>query len=150
MMKASIKIILLVIFVVNIVICNAQQDSIKFKVIDYLIEKGQLNEINNKKDYIHNIFIVNLIQKKKGEYNAEDYLFKIGTHSSHSFYYLMLKNGEKYEFIDVNDLDEALIHFINVSRENNQPSEDILLGIEAIIKQVYQKNSNAIPWKVTK
>ena len=150
MMKASIKIILLAIFVVNIVNCKAQQDSIKLKVIDYLIEKGQLEKTNNVRDYINGIFIVNMAHKNNAENNAEDYLFKIGTYSSHSFYYLMLKNVGKYEFIDVNDLDEALIHFINISRENNRSSEDILIDIEAIIKLVYQKNSNAIPWKVAK
>jgi len=37
----------------------------------------------------------------------------------------MIKNGGKSEFIDVTNLDEALIHFINVSKEYNRSSEDI-------------------------
>jgi hypothetical protein len=144
-MKASIRIILFAIFLANIVNCKAQQDSIKLKVINYLICKGQLEKTNNNRDYIQNIFIVNMAQKNTNENKAEDYLFKIGAFSSHGFDYLMIKNGENYEFIDVKNLDEALLHFIRVSRDNNRSSEDILKNVEAIIT-IYQRNSKAIPW----
>ena len=98
-MKASIKIILFAIFLANIFNCNAQQDSIKLKVINYLIDKGQLEKTNNVRDYMQAIFIVDLVHKNNNEKKAEDYLFKIGTYSSHGYNYIMIKNGEKYEFM---------------------------------------------------
>jgi len=144
-MKTSIRIILSVFLLINGIACKAQQDSLKYKVINYLIQKGELDKTNNIKEYINNVFIVNLIKQKNNEYNSANYLYKIGTHTSHSFYYLMLKSRNKYEFIDVKKIDEVLVHVINVSKENKRPSEEILKNVEAIIT-IYQRNSKAIPW----
>jgi len=144
-MKTFIKLFLLIIFLINVANCKAQQDSLNYKVIDYLIKKGELDKTNNNKDYFNNIFIVNLI-KKKNEPNFKCYLYKIGLYSSHSSSYLLLTNKNKYEFIDVRNLDEVLMHIIKVSREKKRPSEEILKNVEAIIV-MYQMNLKAIPWK---
>jgi len=144
-MKTSIKIILLVILLINGINCKAQQDSLKYKVINYLIEKGELDKTNNIKDYNDNVFIVKLIKQKNSKCDAANYLYKIGTHSSHYFYYLLLKNGNKYEFIDVKKIDEVLIHIIKISKEKKRPSKEILENVEAILA-LYQRNLKAIPW----
>jgi hypothetical protein len=143
-MRTSIKIALLAILLISKINCKAQQDSLKFKIIDFMIEKGELDKTNNKNDYIDNVFIVNLIKQEK-ECNAKNYLYKIGVHASHSLYYLMLKNGNKYEFMDVKKLDEVLMHIIGVSRESNRSSEETLKNVEAVIA-LYQRNLKVIPW----
>lgn len=144
-MRKLFRIALLIILFVNSRNCKAQQDSLKYKVINYLIEKGELNETNNRKEYIDNVFIVNLVRQKNNVYNAENFLYKIGTHTSHSFYYLMLRNGNKYEFIDVKKLDEVLVNIINFSKEKKRSSEEILKSVEAILV-LYQRNLKAAPW----
>lgn len=144
-MKTSIKIILLVILLINGINCKAQQDSLKYKVVNYLIEKGELKKTNDNRDYFDNIFIVNLIKQKNSTFNDTNYLYKIGTHTSHSFVYLMLKNGNKYEFIDVKKIDEVLIYVIKFMKEKNRPSKEILENVEMIIA-LYQRNLKAIPW----
>lgn len=144
-MKKTFRILVFVIIFANSINCNAQQDSLKYKVINYLIEKGELNKTNNKKEYIDNIFIVNLVRQKSNIYDASNFIYKIGTHTSHSFYYLMLRNGNKYEFIDVKKIDEVLVYIINISKENKRPSKEILKNVEAILV-LYQRNLKAIPW----
>jgi hypothetical protein len=144
-MKTSMKIMLLAILLINSINCNAQQDSLKQKVINYLIEKGDLDKTNDIRDYFDNIFIVNLIKNKNSEFNNTNYLYKIGTHTSHSFVYLMLKNGNKYEFIDVKKIDEVIIHVIKFLKEKKRPSKEILENVEMIIA-LYQRNLKTVPW----
>jgi len=136
---------LLAILLINSINCNAQQDSLKQKVINYLIEKGDLDKTNDIRDYFDNIFIVNLIKNKNSEFNNTNYLYKIGTHTSHSFVYLMLKNGNKYEFIDVKKIDEVIIHVIKFLKEKKRPSKEILENVEMIIA-LYQRNLKTVPW----
>lgn len=142
-MKNSIKIVTL-IFIFFSVNCKAQQDSLKYKVVNYLIEKGELDRINNSEDYFDNIFIVNLINQKKNEHNV-NYSYRIGTYSSHSLFYLMLKDGNKITFLDVNKLNETLIFTINFLKEKKSTPKEILENVEEILI-MYKRNMNAIPW----
>ena len=61
------------------------------------------------------------------------------------FVYLMLKNGNKYEFIDVKKIDEVIIHVIKFLKEKKRPSKEILENVEMIIA-LYQRNLKTVPW----
>ncbi|MFN2379187.1 MAG: hypothetical protein ABR519_03130 [Bacteroidales bacterium] len=145
-MKIILSLIILVYMIFGESYCNGQQDSIKLKVIDYLIEKGELIDIENKVEYLDNIYIADLVEADKLENNESSYiLYKIGTFSSHSLTYLMVKKKQEYIMMDLKNIDEVLIYIINFLREKNKSPQEILDKIEAILF-LYQSNLKAIPW----
>jgi hypothetical protein len=122
--------------------CNAQTDSIKLKVINFLIEQGEIDSIQDKSQYFDNVYITNLIY---GHNNKQCAIYKIGVTYTHSFEYLMIKTKNDYTLLDLDNLDKVLILVINLLKQNKVSNNEIVANIEAIIG-VYQKNLKAIPW----
>jgi hypothetical protein len=121
-----------------------QQDALKLKVINYLIEKGELDEVKNKEKYLDNIYITDIVNSNSNKETC-DAIYNIGTFSSHSLNYLMVKNGQDYLMMDLNNLDEVLIYVIDFLKERKKSPQEILINVEAILL-LYQKNLKAMPW----
>lgn len=144
---------ILVLTILNVIICGesycfCQKDSLKLKVIDYLIKKGELNEIRDKTEYIDNIYLTDLLKADKSEIeDKKDALYKFGTFSSHSLTFIMVKKEKECIMMDLKNLDEVLIYIINFLKERNKSPKEILYCIEEILI-LYQKNLKAIPWTI--
>jgi hypothetical protein len=120
------------------------QDSSKLSIIEYLIKVGDLKPIENKQEYYNNIFITDLLTFKDIG-NKEQGIFKFGTYSAHSKTYLLLRNKDSFQILDLKRLDEVLIKEISFLKEIKIPANESLKYIEATIL-VYQKNLKSIPW----
>lgn len=120
------------------------QDSPKLYIIDYLIKIGDLKPIENKQEYYNNVFITDLVTFKEIG-NREQGIFKFGTFSAHSKTYILLKNKQNFQILDLITLDEALVKEISFLKESKTSAEESLKYIEATILE-YQKNLKAIPW----
>jgi hypothetical protein len=120
------------------------QDSSKLYIIDYLIKIGDLKPTDNKQEYYNNVFIVDLITFKEIG-SREQGVFKFGTFSAHSKAYILLKNRQSSQILDLLKLDEALVKEIFFLKESKIPPDESLKYIEATVLE-YQKNLKAIPW----
>jgi hypothetical protein len=118
--------------------------AVKLSVIEYLIKIGDLNPTDDKHKCDGNIFIVELT--KYVELNNQKIgVFKFGTYSDHSKTYLLLKEENEFQILDMQKLDEVLKTEIAFLKKNKKPPNIILKYIEATIAE-YQKNLKAIPW----
>jgi len=145
-MKNFISLILSLFFVSSLF---AQNKELKFKLIDFLMEKGELSRTKDKSEFLDDVFIVRLVRDEHDSNKNDICLYRCGMQASDSFYYLLIKNRNKYEIIEVKNLDKVLASVIDNFKKERRSSSDILKNIEAIIT-LYQINQKAIPWKGTK
>lgn len=119
-------------------------DNTKLKIIDYLIKIGDLNPIDNKEKYFSNIFIVDLLNFEE-DGNKGRGIFKFGTFTDHTKSYILLKDTDTFQILDLNKLDEDLLTELTFLRKLKISSSESLKYIEKTIIE-YQKNLKAIPW----
>ncbi len=124
----------------------AQNKELKFKLINFLMGKGELSKTEDKSKFLDDVFIVRLVRDEHDKNRNNICLYRCGIQASDSFYYLLLKKGDKYEIIDVKELDKVLANVIDALKKSKRSPSDILKNIEAIII-MYQINQKAIPWK---
>lgn len=144
-MKTKLLMLLITNLFCIVISCKAQQDSLKLQFVDLMIDIGEFDKGGNKSDLANYVFISS-IDGMTNTSDIDNSLFVIGLTRSHFSNYLMLKNKNKYEFIEVKHLDEVLSYIINKFKDDNQPAEKIIKYVEAIIR-LYQDNQKAIPWK---
>ena len=120
------------------------QDSSKLYIIDYLIEVGDLKPTDIKQEYYNNVFIVDLLTFKEIG-SREQGIFKFGTFSAHSKTYILLKNKQSSQILDLLKLDDALLKEISFLKKSKIPPGKSLKYVEATVLE-YQKNLKAIPW----
>lgn len=142
---------ILLLTILNFIICEksycyCQQDSLKLKVIEHLIIKGELKDIEDKAKYFDNIYITDLLKTEKSSLeDHKDGLYKFGTFSSHSHTFIMAIKENDITMMDLNNLDEVLVFVIEFLKGRNKSPKEILDNIEEILT-LYKSNLSAIPW----
>ena len=84
------------------------QERVKTEAVKYLVKVGDLNSIEEKKNYDDCIFIFELLQTK-GIEKRKSQIFKFGVDSAHFNTYLLLSDGKKCQILNLHSLDEDLL-----------------------------------------
>ena len=120
------------------------QDSLKLKLIDYLIKVGDLDTAGDKQKYLNNIYVVELI--KFSEVKDTGFgIFKFGANADHVKTYLLVKDNKDFQILTLEQIDQDLLKELTFLKQKGYNPDIIIQYIEATIK-VYQKNLKAIPW----
>lgn len=117
--------------------CKAQDNNeiIKSSIADYLIEKEDINTID---EFDRRVFIVEIKENKVLGYNNVG-IFRVGTFGSSSDTYILLKGGEDFEIIDSYYFSENLGKITSFLVENKFSNDDIIVYLEKIV-ELYKNN----------
>lgn len=132
---------LIKVFMPQSAIC---QDNTKSKIIDYLIEKRELDTISE--DNIYYIYILDLLTYKDASEN-ETGIMKFGVTADHAKSFILLKEKESCQMLSLKHLDDDLLSELAFLKKLKIEPTKTLEYIEATI-HLYQKNLNAVPWQI--
>ncbi len=141
------RIVYLIVVALMTVFCKtleAKEKDVKSKVIEFLINVGDLNPSNNPSDYYDNVFVFELLKNEKFDKEGIG-LFKFGAFADHTKTYILILGDNECEMFNMQKLDAVLLKEIDFLKKNKKSSDKILKYIEATIA-IYQKNLKVIPW----
>lgn len=125
---------------------NYTNDSLRIKLFDFLI---------SKKDFVGDskttktLLIINDIVTLKTIEQQKNGVFKFGTLTSHSYFHILLKYGNKYDIVDMKQPYEKIIPtIIFFFKKNNLYSKSDVLKYLIKLTDLYLANQNAIHWRI--
>lgn len=120
--------------------CKAQVkgdiENIKKEVANYLLEKKEIKDLEKVEK---RVFIVEIIDNKILGFNDKG-IYRIGTYSSPSATYILLKNNESFEIIDLIDFKATLKRITTFLTTNDFSDIKITAYLDKII-DIYRSNA---------
>jgi len=144
-------------FIVSLFVCNWNSfgqpvdskqriDSIKWKVVEYLVDQNVLETHEELEDYEKRFSIIELLDKNVLGYKSNG-IYKIWVHTSHTKQYLMIKSYAECKILDPDDLGVTLSNITNFLVKQSTKNELVLEYIQEILR-VYKINSSRHPAKL--
>ena len=141
------KILLFIFILLGYSYSYAQQiDSLRIRLYDFLISKGDLDEFSKKKNTL--LIINDLVTHE--EFKDQEYgIFKFGTLTSESYTHILLVDKEKHIIVDMHQPFDIIIHTVlgYFKNHSDYTRSDVINYLDSIIN-LHKKNSDSIPWKI--
>jgi hypothetical protein len=143
------KKIILILFVCFSLLSNAQEiksKGLRDTLFDFLIKKGDFAE-NIKTDSI--ILIINDVSTLNSYESQKVGIFKFGTLTTHSYFHLLIKDKGNFTIIDMRQPYENVVLLLleHFDRNTNYSKVEVL-GYLKNVTELYERNHNAVPWKL--
>ena len=111
-------------------------EKIKLKSANFLLEKGEIENIDN---YKSKISIIEILETKVIGYNKIG-IYKLFPHKSPSNTYILLKKNSDIQFIDLKDFEKSFKSILKFLNSTKLDDEIKIIYLEKII-EVYRNNN---------
>lgn len=111
-------------------------DKIKIKSAHFLLEKGEIDDIDN---YTSKISIIEILETKVIGYNKNG-IYRLFSHKSPSNTYILLKKNSDIQFCDLKDFKKSFKSILKFLNSTTFDDEKKIIYLEKII-EVYHNNN---------
>lgn len=136
------KNIILILFILSSIVCSSQKTEeveiakkIKLEAGAFLMKKG---DISNLDSLSTKISIIEILDKKILGFNSKG-VYRLFSHRSPSFTYIILKNDENFQIVELKNFSEALKEITKYLNGFNVDSNRIVSYMEKIL-ETYRNN----------
>jgi len=136
------KNIILILFLLSSIACSSQKTEeieiakkIKLEAGTFLMKKG---EISNLDSLNTKISIIEILDKKILGYNSNG-VYRLFSHRSPSFTYIILKNDKNFQIVELKNFSDALKEITKYLSNFNIDSNRIVSYMEKIL-EIYRNN----------
>lgn len=111
-------------------------EKIKLKSVHFLLEKGEIDNIDN---YKSKVSIIEILETKVIGYNKIG-IYRLFSHKSPSNTYILLKKNSAIQFIDLKDFEKSFKSILKFLNSTKFDDEKKIFYLEKII-EVYHNNN---------
>jgi hypothetical protein len=146
-MKKIISILLFIVLINHLPLIAQTHisDSLRYELLDFLITK---NDFVGDTKTTETLLIINDLTSLKPLKNQKCGVFKFGTLTSHSYFHILLKQGDGYIIVDMKQPFEKIIPVILTHFKLNScySKADVVEYLKKIT-DLYLKNQDVVPWE---